>query len=98
MARLVLHEMHAAAGAKFGTPCGIDLPLDYGDAAAEHAAVRGSAGLLDHGHHGLLEVTGRDRAKFLHAMVSNDIASLAPGTGVAATFLDIHGKIQVALL
>jgi folate-binding protein YgfZ len=97
MPRLALHDLHAAAGAKFGAPCGIDLPLEYGDAAAEYAAVRGSAGLLDHGHHGVLEVTGRDRAKFLHAMVSNDITSLTPGGGAAATFLDIHGKIQVAL-
>ena len=97
MSRLALHDLHAAAGAKFGAPCGIDLPLDYGDPAAEYAAVRTRAGLLDHGHHGMLEVTGRDRAKFLHALVSNDIASVAPGHGVQATFLDVHGKIKVAL-
>jgi aminomethyltransferase len=97
MARLVLHELHAAAGARFGTPCGIDLPLDYGDPAAEYASVRTRAGLLDQSHHGMLEVTGRDRAKFLHAMVSNDVTSLASGQGAEATFLDIHGKIKLAL-
>ncbi len=97
MSRLALHDVHAAAGARFGAPCGIDLPLDYGDPAAEYAAVRTRAGLLDESHHGMLEVTGRDRAKFLHAMVSNDIASLTPGQGIEATFLDIHGKIKVAL-
>jgi len=73
------------------------LPGSGRDPAAEYAAVRTRAGLLDHGHHGVLEVTGRDRAKFLHAMVSNDIAALAPGQGIEATFLDIHGKIKVAL-
>jgi len=67
------------------------------DAAAEHAAVRGSAGLIDRRDHGVLEVTGRDRAKFLHAMLSNDVASLTPGQGCAATLLDIHGKVQVLL-
>ena len=68
-----------------------------GDAAAEHAAVRGGAGLIDRRDHGVLEVTGRDRAKFLHAMLSNDVASLTPGQGCAATLLDIHGKVQVLL-
>src|SRR5436190_9766174 len=66
-------------------------------AAAEHAAVRGAVGLVDRGDHGLLEVTGRDRAKFLHAMLSNEVATLAPGQGCAATLLDVHGKVQVLL-
>ncbi len=64
---------------------------------AEHAAVRGAVGLVDRGDHGLLEVTGRDRAKFLHAMLSNEVATLAPGQGCAATLLDVHGKVQVLL-
>jgi folate-binding protein YgfZ len=72
-------------------------PLAYADPAAEHAAVRGGAGLIDRRDHGVLEVTGRDRAKFLHAMLSNDIASLAPGQGCSATLLDVHGKVQVLL-
>jgi aminomethyltransferase len=69
----------------------------YRDIAAEHAAVRGAVGIVDRGDHGLLEVTGRDRAKFLHAILSNDIAALAPGHGCAATLLDVHGKVQVLL-
>jgi folate-binding protein YgfZ len=67
------------------------------DPAAEHAAVRGSAGIVDRSEYGILEVTGRDRASFLHAMLSNDITSLAPGQGCAATLLDVHGKVQVLL-
>ncbi|MBI1846155.1 MAG: aminomethyl transferase family protein [Candidatus Rokubacteria bacterium] len=92
-----LHDLHAAAGARFGSPCGVELPLDYGDAAAEYEAVRRGVGLLDHGDCGVLEVTGRDRATFLHAMLSQDVKSLAPGQGAAAAFLDIHGKVQVTL-
>jgi folate-binding protein YgfZ len=67
------------------------------ESAAEHAAVRGAVGLVDRRDDGVLEVTGRDRAKFLHAMLSNDVASLRPGQGCAATLLDIHGKVQVLL-
>jgi folate-binding protein YgfZ len=66
-------------------------------AAAEHAAVRRSVGVIDRSDHGVLEVTGKDRAKFLHAMLSNDVASLTPGQGCAATLLDVHGKVQVLL-
>ncbi len=69
----------------------------YRDIAAEHAAVRAAVGIVDRGDHGLLEVTGRDRAKFLHAILSNDITALAAGQGRAATLLDVHGKVQVLL-
>jgi folate-binding protein YgfZ len=59
--------------------------------------VRSGVGIFDRSDHGVLEVTGKDRAKFLHAMLSNDVASLAPGEGCAATLLDVHGKVQVLL-
>ena len=52
---------------------------------------------MDRGHDGVLEVTGRDRATFLHALLSNEIKALAPGQGCAATLLDVHGKVQVVL-
>ncbi|HEX9820686.1 MAG TPA: glycine cleavage T C-terminal barrel domain-containing protein [Methylomirabilota bacterium] len=67
-------------------------------AAAEYRAVREGCGLVDRGDHGLLEVAGRDRASFLHALLSNEVKALAPGQGCAATLLDIHGKVQVVLL
>ncbi|MBI4635371.1 MAG: aminomethyl transferase family protein [Candidatus Rokubacteria bacterium] len=95
--RLPLHELHVAAGGKFETLCGWELPQSYGDAAGEYAAARRRLGLVDRGDRGVLEVTGRDRAPFLHALVSNDVKSLGPGQGCAATLLDVHGKIQVIL-
>jgi folate-binding protein YgfZ len=95
--RLALHDRHAAAGAVFVSPCDIELPESYGDAAAEYEAVRRGVGLIDHGNLGVLEVTGRDRASFLHAMLSNDVTSLGPGQGCQAAFLDVHGKVQVLL-
>jgi aminomethyltransferase len=67
-------------------------------AATEYRAVREGCGLVDRSDHGVLEVTGRDRASFLHALLSNEVKGLAPGQGCAATLLDIHGKVQVVLL
>lgn len=75
-----------------------DLPPDYGDALAEYRAVRERAGIVDRSALGVLEVTGKDRASFLHALVSNDIKALAPGQTCGATLLDIHGKVQLTLL
>jgi folate-binding protein YgfZ len=75
-----------------------DIPLDYGDPAAEYRAVRERAGVVDRSDHGVVEATGRDRAAFLHALLSNEIKALTPGQGCEATLLDIHGKVQVTLL
>jgi aminomethyltransferase len=95
--RLALHDVHVAAGATMETVCGRPVPLTYGDAAAEYRAVREEAGLLDAGAHGVLEVAGRDRARFLHALLTNAVQGLAPGQGTAAALLDAHGKVQVLL-
>jgi aminomethyltransferase len=75
-----------------------EAPLDYGDAAAEYDAVRRHVGVIERGDRGVIEATGRDRAGFLHALLSNEIKALAPGQGCAATLLDVHGKVQVTLL
>jgi folate-binding protein YgfZ len=74
------------------------IPIDYGDSAAEYRAVRGGVGLVDRSDRGVIEASGRDRAAFLHALLSNDIKALGPGQGCEATLLDVHGKVQVMLL
>ena len=66
-------------------------------ASEEYALVRRGVGLLERGQLGVLELTGRDRATFLHALLSNEIKALGPGQGCAATLLDVHGKVQVVL-
>jgi folate-binding protein YgfZ len=68
------------------------------DARVEYAAARRGVGLIDRRAHGVLEAAGRDRATFLNALLSNDVKSLTPGQGCAATLLDVHGKVQVVLL
>lgn len=87
-----------AAGAVLETREGWDVPVSYGDSAAEYAAVRRGAGLIDRSDQGALVITGRDHAAFLHAMLTNDVKSLAPGQGQRAALLDIHGKVQVVLV
>ena len=79
-------------------PTAREIPLDYGDSAAEYRAVRAGVGAVDRSDRGVIEASGRDRAAFLHALLSNDIKALGPGQGCEATLLDIHGKVQVMLL
>jgi folate-binding protein YgfZ len=72
--------------------------MTTGDPKAEYAAVRTHAGLIDRRDAGVVEATGRDRATFLHALLSNEIKALTPGQGCAATLLDVQGKVQILLL
>ena len=94
---LALDELHRAAGATFTELGGRLVPRDYGDTAAEHAALRERVGILDRSALGRAEVTGRDRAAFLQGMLTNDVKGLAPGQGCGAAFLDAHGKVMSLL-
>src|SRR5688572_29853765 len=42
---------------------------------------------------GKLRLTGPDRARFLHGMVTNDVTGLAPGRGCHAAMLTLKGKL-----
>ncbi len=95
--RLALDDVHRGLAARMEDAGGHVLPRDYGDVAAEYAALRRGAGLIDRSPLGKATVTGRDRLAFLQGMLTNDVKSLAPGQGAAAAFLDVHGK-TLALL
>jgi glycine cleavage system T protein len=94
---LALEELHRAEGATLEEMWGWLLPAHYGDPEAEYRAVREGAGLIDRSMIGKASVTGRDRAAFLHGMLTNDIKGLRPGQGCAAAFLDAHGKVMALL-
>jgi folate-binding protein YgfZ len=55
--------------------------------------LRGGAAWLDISGRGKIRVTGEDRARFLHAMTTNHIQQLSPGTGCYAFFLTAQGRI-----
>ncbi|MDQ2944732.1 MAG: folate-binding protein [Acidobacteriota bacterium] len=48
---------------------------------------------LDVSRRGKIKVTGEDRARLLHAMTTNHIQQLTPGTGCYAFFLSAQGRI-----
>jgi folate-binding protein YgfZ len=94
MMQLDLHEFHQSLGAQFGELNGVETVLHYGDVIAEHAALRGSAGVLDLSFRGRLCVVGADRARFLNGQVTNNIKELQPGAGCYAALTTNKGRLQ----
>lgn len=57
-------------------------------------ALRNAAAWLDLSTRGRIDATGDDRARLLHAMTTNHVQELTPGTGCYAFFLNAQGHIQ----
>lgn len=53
---------------------------------------------LDRSHLATVAARGKDRESFLQNMLTNDVRSLAPGTGIPAAFLTNKGKLVSDLL
>ena len=58
MTTLALHEVHAALGGRFTEERGCEAVADYGDALAEHAALRHAVGVVDLSFRGRLKGRG----------------------------------------
>jgi folate-binding protein YgfZ len=95
--QLLLHDVHRERGASFGEIDGWQVPLHYGDPAAEYRVMREGAGVIDRSMLGKVTVTGRDRQAFLQGMLTNDVKGLTAGKGTGAAFLDALGKVIVLL-
>ncbi len=58
-----------------------------------YEALRNRAAWLDLSARGKIKLTGEDRARLLHAMTTNHIQQLTPGTGCYAFFLNDKGRV-----
>jgi folate-binding protein YgfZ len=56
-------------------------------------ALRNRAAWMDLSARGKIKLTGEDRARLLHAMTTNHIQQLTPGTGCYAFFLNDKGRV-----
>ena len=64
----------------------------------DYRALRTGVGLVDCATQALIEVTGADRAAFLHTLLTNDIKRLASGGGCLAALLTPSAKLVATLL
>ncbi len=62
-------------------------------AMTDYEALRNRAAWMDLSARGKIKLTGEDRARLLHAMTTNHIQQLAPGTGCYAFFLNDKGRV-----
>ena len=93
MIELSLHEFHRGLGARFAEVNGLAVVEHYGDALAEHSALRESAGVLDLGFRGRLSLAGADRQRFLNGQVTNNVKELKAGEGCYAALVTAKGKM-----
>ncbi|MFT4571260.1 MAG: folate-binding protein YgfZ [Hyphomicrobiaceae bacterium] len=81
-----------ARAARRGIDGGMAVALDYGDVNAEWVALDTGAAIVDRSARRLIEVTGDERADFLHGQVTADVRGLVAGVGAAAAVLSAQGK------
>jgi folate-binding protein YgfZ len=59
----------------------------------QYNAAHNSAALIERSSQGTVTLTGADRASFLHALLTNDVAGLPKGRGVYAAYLTPQGRM-----
>ena len=72
---------------------GWNMPVQYAGITAEHLAVRSGCGIFDISHMGEFFVSGPDAAAWLNGLLTNDIATLAPGQGHYTLLLNEQGGV-----
>lgn len=68
-------------------------PDNYGDVSAEYLAAIEGCALVDLTDRSHIELTGRDRATFLHNFCTQEIKRLPAGSGTEAFLTNIKGRI-----
>lgn len=91
MPRLVLHDVHEAAGAIFSSLGDVEIPQNYGNPESEYCSVKEGVGIIERSARGKLNITGADRARFLQGMVTNRVEGLKFGEGNYAALTDAQG-------
>jgi folate-binding protein YgfZ len=94
MNALELHAFHHTLNARFTEVGGMEAVEQYGDAVAEHTALREAVGLLDLSFRSRLCLTGADRQKFLNGQVTNNVKDLKVGEGCYAALVNAKGRVQ----
>lgn len=93
MSQTALHPWLSSPDARTGTYNGVETALSFGDSAAELAALRSGCGVFSLAWRSLIHVTGKDRVRWLHNMVSNNVRDLPANHGKYNFVLNAQGRI-----
>jgi hypothetical protein len=88
-----LAEISASLGAVYEGVDGANAAAHFGDWQREYTSASERAAVFDCSSLSKVELTGRDRARFLHNLCTNDIKRLVSGTGCESFLTNVQGKI-----
>jgi folate-binding protein YgfZ len=94
MSVLTLQDKLTSSGARLGSYRGAETPTTFGDRPAEFDALLHGAAVFDLGWQAKLQISGKDRTRWLNGMITNNIRDLQPGRGVYAFILTPQGHNQ----
>ena len=99
LARTPLHDAHVALGGKMVPFAGYAMPVQYPTGIrAEHAAVRGAAGLFDVSHMGEFAVRGPQADDLVQYLTVNDVSRVAVGQAQYSALCNERGTVLDDLL
>ena len=90
---LSLASLHERLGAVLTSFDGTSAPAHYGSVAEEYRALREGCGIADRSWAGLLEITGKDRQRFVNAYITCEVKDLAPRQTAYGFFTSPQGRI-----
>jgi len=93
MAQIALHPWLQVPEAHVGTYNGVETALSFGDPAVELAALRMGCGVFALAWRGRINVSGKDRVRWLHNMVTNNVRDLPVNRGNYNFVLNAQGRI-----
>jgi folate-binding protein YgfZ len=93
MAQIALHPWLHVAEARTGTYNGSQTALSFGDPTAELEALRTGCGVFALAWRGRINVSGKDRVRWLHNMVTNNVRDLPVNRGNYNFVLNAQGRI-----
>jgi folate-binding protein YgfZ len=88
-----LRPLLEQAGAAFGEVAGRQVARHFGDSAAEYRAVRESAGVAERADRARFRLWGKDPARMMHGLITNELLKVDAGQGVYAAMLTAKGRM-----
>ncbi len=89
----IQNEFLRQAGGHFETIPSCEIVAHFGHPAREYEVARAGAGLYPALDRGMIEITGVDRAAWLHNLVTNAVRDLQPGDGNYTFAANLKGRI-----
>jgi len=93
MAQIALHPWLHTPEARTGTYNGAETALNFGNPTAELEALRTGCGVFALAWRGRINVSGKDRVRWLHNMVTNNVRDLPVNRGNYNFVLNAQGRI-----